>query len=160
MDADLTLDAVDRRIIDALQQHGRITFDELAAQVQLSASAVLRRVRRLEEAGVIAGYAALVPPARIGLHLSAYIEVRLQHGAEARTARVTEQFRAAVQTWPEVVHGVCLGNDMSYLLHVVVTDMDHYGRFMSDTLLPHPGVQDCETRFVLDQIKDTRPALF
>ena len=74
---------------------GRITFDELAAQVQLSASAVLRRVRRLEEAGVIAGYAALVPPARIGLHLSAYIEVRLQHGAEARTARVTEQFRAA-----------------------------------------------------------------
>ena len=82
MDSELTLDAVDRRILAALQLQGRITYDELAAQVQLSASAVLRRVRRLEDAGVIAGYAAIVPPGKLGLGLSAYIEVHLQRSAD------------------------------------------------------------------------------
>jgi Lrp/AsnC family leucine-responsive transcriptional regulator len=58
-----------------------------------------------------------------------------------------------VQDWPEVAECVCLSTGMSYLLRVVVADMAHYGRFMMDTLLLHPGVQDCKTSFVLDQIK-------
>ena len=74
---DHALDAIDRRILEVMQLQGRITFDELAAQVQLSASAVLRRVRRLEEAGVITGYAAIVPPERLGLGLTALVDVRL-----------------------------------------------------------------------------------
>lgn len=156
MDSELTLDAVDRRILAALQLQGRITYDELAAQVQLSASAVLRRVRRLEEAGVIVGYAAIVPPARLGLGLCAYVEVQLQRPSDVRGDTFTEQFRAAVQDWPEVVECACLSTGMSYLLRVVVADMAHYGRFMMDTLLQHPGVQDCKTSFVLDQIKHQR----
>jgi Lrp/AsnC family leucine-responsive transcriptional regulator len=153
MDSELTLDAVDRRILAALQLQGRITYDELAAQVQLSASAVLRRVRRLEDSGVIAGYAAIVPPHKLGLGLSAFVEVQLQRPADASVARIAERFRAAVQEWPEVVECVCLSTQMSYLLRVVVTDMAHHSRFMMDTLLQHPGVQDCRTSFVLDQIK-------
>ena len=155
MDSELTLDAVDRRILAALQLQGRITYDELAAQVQLSASAVLRLVRRLEDSGVIAGYAAIVPPGKLGLGLSAYVEVQLQRPVEAQGGRLAEQFRAAVQDWPEVAECVCLSTGMSYLLRVVVADMAHYGRFMMDTLLLHPGVQDCKTSFVLDRVKAT-----
>ncbi|MEY3271389.1 MAG: hypothetical protein RLZZ341_290, partial [Pseudomonadota bacterium] len=71
------IDAIDQRILQALQANGRATYDELAQAVGLSASAVLRRVKRLEEAGVIAGYVALVDPGRVGLPLTAYISVRL-----------------------------------------------------------------------------------
>lgn len=156
MDSDLTLDAVDRRILGSLQRQGRITYDELAAQVQLSASAVLRRVRRLEDSGVISGYAAIVPPHKLGLGLSAYVEVQLQRPVDSRGGRLAEQFRQAVQDWPEVAECVCLSTGMNYLLRVVVSDMTHYGRFMMDTLLQHPGVQDCKTSFVLDQIKHQR----
>jgi Lrp/AsnC family leucine-responsive transcriptional regulator len=152
MDSELTLDAVDRRILAALQLQGRITYDELAAQVQLSASAVLRRMRRLEESGVIAGYAAIVPPAKLGLGLSAYVEVQLQQPGDG----LAGQFRTAVQDWSEVTECVCLSTGMHYLLHVVVADMAHYGRFMVDTLLPHPGIRDCKTSFVLSQVKRQR----
>jgi Lrp/AsnC family transcriptional regulator, leucine-responsive regulatory protein len=153
MDSELTLDAVDRRILAALQLQGRITYDELAAQVQLSASAVLRRVRRLEDSGVIAGYAAIVPPHKLGLGLTAFVEVQLQRRADTSGARIAERFRAAVQDWPEVIECVCLSTEMSYLLRVVLSDMAHHGRFMMDTLLQHPDVQECRTSFVLDQIK-------
>jgi Lrp/AsnC family leucine-responsive transcriptional regulator len=154
MDSELTLDAVDRRILAALQLQGRITYDELAAQVQLSASAVLRRVRRLEESGVIAGYAAIVPPGKLGLGLSAYVEVQLQLPQPGDG--LAGQFRTAVQAWPEVTECVCLSTGMHYLLRVVVADMAHYGRFMVDTLLLHPGVRDCKTSFVLAQVKQQR----
>ena len=78
MEIEVGLDGIDRRILQVLQAQGRITYDELAAQVSLSSSATLRRVKRLEEAGVIAGYVALVAPERVGLGLTAYINVRLE----------------------------------------------------------------------------------
>ena len=64
-------------------------------------------------------------------------------------------FAAAVQTWPEVVECVSLTGEMDYLLRIVVADMDHYTRFVMDTLLKHPSVEDCKTSFVLDQVKVT-----
>jgi Lrp/AsnC family leucine-responsive transcriptional regulator len=64
-------------------------------------------------------------------------------------------FSAAVQTWPEVVECMSLTGEMDYLLRVVVTDMDHYSRFVMDTLLRHPSVQDCKTTFVLNHVKST-----
>ncbi|MBC8056148.1 MAG: AsnC family transcriptional regulator, partial [Rhizobiales bacterium] len=72
------LDAIDRRILRALQSDGRMIYDALATQVSLSPSATLRRVKRLEESGVIAGYVAIVSPERVGLGLTAYINVRLE----------------------------------------------------------------------------------
>lgn len=149
------LDAVDRRILQALQVDGRITYDQLAERVTLSPSAVLRRVRRLEESGVIAGYVALLHARRIGLELTAYINVRMEKQSDGARRSPMDVFRAAVQAWPEVVECVSLTGEMDYLLRVVVADMAHYTRFVMDTLLRHPSVQDCKTSFVLDQVKAT-----
>lgn len=151
----IDLDTVDRRILRALQANGRVTYDELAAAVSLSPSATLRRVRRLEEAGVIAGYVALVPAEKVGLGLTAYINVRLEKHTESHKRNPMDLFRASVQTWPEVVECVSLTGDMDYLLRVVVADMAHYSRFVMDNLLKHPSVQDCKTSFVLDRVKTT-----
>ncbi len=153
MKAALELDAIDRRLLRALQQDGRATYDTLAAEAGLSASAVLRRVRRLEEGGVIVGYRALVAPQRLGLSLSAYINVRLAKQTDHPLRNPRELFRAAVQAWPEVVECAALTGEMDYLLRVLVEDMQHYARFISDTLLMHPSVQDCKTSFVLEKVK-------
>lgn len=149
----ITLDAVDRRILRALQANGRATYDQLAAEVQLSASAALRRVKRLEEAGAIAGYVAIVPPERVGLGLSAYINVRLEKHTESHKRNPMDLFKASVQAWPEVVECVALTGDTDYLLRVVVEDMAHYSRFIMDTLLKHSSVEDCRTSFVMDRVK-------
>lgn len=155
MEGEIQLDAIDRRILRALQQDGRVTYDALAAQVNLSASAVLRRVRRLEESGAIQAYVALVRPEKVGLSLTAYINVRLEKQTESHKRNPMDLFRAAVQTWPEVVECAALTGDMDYLLRVLVQDMAHYARFISETLLKHPSVQDCKTSFVLDRLKNT-----
>ena len=155
MENAIPLDAIDRRILRALQTDGRITYDVLAAQVSLSPSATLRRVKRLEEAGVIAGYVALLEPGRVGLGLNAYLNVRLEKHSESHKRSPMDAFRAAVQAWPEVVECAALTGEMDYLLHVVVEDMAHYSRFVMDTLLKHPSVQDCKTSFVLDRVKNT-----
>ena len=132
-----------------------MTYDQLAGEVNLSPSATLRRVRRLEELGAIAGYMAIVPPERVGLGLTAYINVRLEKHTESHKRNPMDLFRAAVQSWPEVVECVALTGEMDYLLRVVVEDMAHYSRFIMDTLLKHPSVEDCKTSFVLDRVKNT-----
>ncbi len=148
-------DKLDRAILRRLQANGRETYDVIGSEVGLSASAVLRRVRRLEEAGVIDRYVALVRPESVGLGLTAYLNVRLEKLTERHKRNPMDQFRASVQTWPEVVECVALTGDMDYLLQVVVQDMAHYSRFIMDTLLKHPSVEDCKTSFVLDRVKGT-----
>ena len=155
MEAAVELDEIDRRILRALQVEGRITYDELAGRVSLSPSAVLRRVKHLEESGVIRSYVALVQADRVGLALTAYINVRMEKHTGIGRRSPMDVFRAAVQTWPEVVECTSLTGEMDYLLRVVVADMAHYTRFVMDTLLRHPSVQDCKTSFVLDQLKST-----
>lgn len=153
METDNSLDALDKRILQALQNNGRATYDELAAGVGLSASATLRRVKRLEESGVIAGYVALLAPERVGLGLTAYINVRLAKNSDTRSP--VDDFAAAVQAWPEVVECAALTGDMDYLLRVLVRDMTHYSRFIMDSLLKHPAVQDCKTSFMMRRLKGT-----
>lgn len=154
-DDDSGLNEVDRRILRALQQDARMTYEVLAAQVGLSPSAVLRRVRRLEETGVIDRYVALLRPERLGLGLEAYINVRLQKHTEAAARDPIELFRASVEAWPEVVECAALTGEMDYVLQVVVHDMSHYSRFILDKLLKHPSVQDCRSSFVLRHLKRT-----
>jgi len=155
METPIELDAIDRRILRALQTDGRMTYDVLAAEVSLSPSATLRRVKRLEESGIIAKYVALVPPERVGLGLTAYLNVRLEKHTESHKRNPMDLFKASVQTWPEVVECAALTGEMDYLLRVVVEDMAHYSRFIMETLLKHPSVQDCKTSFVLDRVKNT-----
>jgi Lrp/AsnC family transcriptional regulator, leucine-responsive regulatory protein len=149
------LDKLDRSILRSLQHDGRATYDQIAEAVSLSPSAVLRRVKRLEESGVIDRYVALVKPEAVGLALTAYLNVRLEKHTESHKRNPMDLFRASVQTWPEVVECAALTGEMDYLLRVVVQDMAHYSRFIMDTLLKHPSVEDCKTSFVLDRVKAT-----
>ena len=149
------LDKLDKAIVRRLQLNGRETYDQIGEQVGLSASAVLRRVKRLEETGVIASYVALIKPEAVGLGLTAYLNVRLEKHTESHKRNPMDLFRASVQTWPEVVECAAVTGEMDYLLRVVVRDMAHYSRFIMDTLLKHPSVEDCKTSFVLDQVKVT-----
>jgi len=149
------LDKLDKAILRCLQENGRETYDVIGEKVSLSSSAVLRRVKRMEEADVIDRYVALVRPEAVGLGLTAYLNVRLEKHTESHKRNPMDVFRASVQNWPEVVECASLTGEMDYLLRVVVQDMAHYSRFIMDTLLKHPSVQDCKTSFVLDRVKAT-----
>jgi Lrp/AsnC family leucine-responsive transcriptional regulator len=149
------LDKLDSAILRMLQSDGRATYDVIAEKVSLSPSAVLRRVKRLEEAGIIDRYVALVKPSSVGLGLVAYINVRLEKHTESHKRNPMDLFRTAVQVWPEVTECAALTGEMDYLLKVVVRDMAAYSRFVMDTLLKHPSVQDCKTSFMLDSVKST-----
>lgn len=146
-----TLDRTDRRILEQLQADGRLSNQELAERVALSPSPCLRRLRALEKAGVIRGYAALLDPGQIGLELLAYVTVKL----EKRGKMPVDQFTRAVQGWPEVIACFSMTGDMDYLMRVQVADLEHYSRFVMDRLLKQPGVIDIRTNFVLERIKET-----
>lgn len=150
-----TLDKLDAQILRKLQQDGRATYDQIADAVGLSPSAVLRRVKRLEDAGVIDKYVALVNPQAVGLGLIAYIHVRLEKHADNAKRNPMDQFRASVQAWQEVVECDALTGEMDFQLRLVIADMSAYSRFIMDTLLKHPSVQDCKTSFVMDRVKST-----
>ena len=156
MENQIPLDAIDRRILRALQRDGRVTYDVLAQEVGLSASATLRRVKRLEECGVIAGYVALLSPEHTGLPLTAHLNVRLEKHTERHKRNPIDLFKAAVQTWPEVIECAALTGEMDYLLHIVVSDLEHFSRFLLDKLLNASGVADVNSSFVLRTVKQTR----
>ncbi|TAL96942.1 MAG: Lrp/AsnC family transcriptional regulator [Paraburkholderia sp.] len=166
--AEFEMDAIDRRILTILQENGRLSNQEIAECVNLSPSPCLRRIRRLEECGVIRGYVALLDAQKLGLDLLAYVNVRLEKrsspivGARGEGAAATrpgathaDLFRAAVQTWPEVVACHAMTGEMDYLLRVQVEDMAHFSRFVQDQLLHHPSVIDVKTSFSLETIKET-----
>jgi Lrp/AsnC family leucine-responsive transcriptional regulator len=148
----VSLDRTDLALLAELQRGGRLTNAELAERVHLSPSACLRRVQRLERAGVIAGYRAEVDPARLGLDLEAFVRVQLAH--HERDA--VEAFGVAVNAWDEVVACHALTGDMDYLLHVVVRDLEHFSRFLLDRLLGQAGVADVNSSFVLRTVKAFR----
>lgn len=142
-------DRTDRRILAALQREGRLPNAELAERVNLSPSACLRRLQRLEQSGAISGYAARIDPAAVGLGLQAFVRVQLEKHGSAGVARFAE----AVRSWNEVVACYALTGDMDYLLHVVVADLEHYSRFLMDKLLNAAGVADLNSSFVLQTVK-------
>lgn len=148
-------DKLDRHVLRLLQADGRATYDQIAESVGLSPSAVLRRVKRLEEAGVIDRYVALIRPEAVGLGLTAYVNVRLEKHSESAKRNPMDEFRASVMAWAEVVECVALTGEMDYQLRLMVADMGAYSRFMMETLLKHPSVQDCKTSFVMDRVKST-----
>lgn len=154
----INLDKTDLKILSILQANGRLTNQEVAEQVNLSPSPCLRRIRNLEESGVIRQYVALLDPDKIGLGLLAYVNVRLEKHSDSpaggsRSPRA--DFAASVENWPEVVACYAMTGEMDYLLRVHVEDMEHFSQFMMDTLLKHPAVLDVKSSFALQRIKDT-----
>lgn len=143
------LDRTDLRMLALLQRRGRITNTELAAAVRLSPSACLRRLQRLERDGVITGYGARIDPLAVGLGLAAFVRVQLErHGRVA-----VERFVTQVEGWDEVVACHALSGDMDYLLHVRVSDLDHFSAFLLDRLLNTEGIADVNSSVVLRTVK-------
>jgi Lrp/AsnC family leucine-responsive transcriptional regulator len=149
--APVLLNRTDRRLLELLQRDGSLTNLELAARVHLSPSACLRRVRALEKAGVIRRYVALLDPRKGGLGLLGFVTVKL----EKRGRMPTDAFARAVKDWPEVLACHALTGDMDYLLRVQVEDLDHFSRFVMNSLLKHPGVLVVKSSFVLEEVKET-----
>ncbi|MDQ7995840.1 MAG: Lrp/AsnC family transcriptional regulator [Luteibacter sp.] len=144
-----TLDRTDLRILATLQSSGRMSNADLAAEVNLSPSACLRRVQKLEADGVIGGYGARLEPRAVGLGLQAFVRVQLsRHESPAIDA-----FTESVAGWEEVVACYALTGDMDYLLQVYVADLDGFSQFLLDRLLNASGVADVNTSFVLRTVK-------
>lgn len=144
------LDSIDLRILRALQADGRLTNLELAARVGLSAAPCLRRVRRLEEAGVIAGYAARLDRDRLGLGVTAFVRVNIERHHDTDV----DQFMKAVADLTEVTDCYVTSGESDFLLHVVVADLSAYRRFAMDQLLRVPGVKDIRSSFVIGTVKE------
>jgi Lrp/AsnC family transcriptional regulator, leucine-responsive regulatory protein len=150
------IDKTDIKLLNALQKEGRISNQDLADRVGLSPSACLRRVNRLENDGFIKGYAAVLDSEKLGVGLLAYVNVKLEKRAVARGGRFAfDDFKDAVQTWPEVVACFSMTGDADYLMRVQVRDLNHFSRFVMDKLLKYPGVLDVRSGFALERIKDT-----
>lgn len=147
----LELDRTDLKILSILQEDGRIQIADLAPKVALTPAPCLRRIRRLEEAGVIARYAAILDPRKVGLGLTAHLEVQLDKQAEH--ARST--FRKAVMKWPEVLTCLQLSGQWDYSMKVVATDLDAYAKFLMEKVLAVPVVVNVQSAFVLETVKET-----
>ena len=146
------LDRKDCQILEALMQDGRLTNQELAGVVNLSPSPCLRRVRLLEERGVIAGYAAVVDQKSVGLALTAFVGIRL-----ARHDRETvEAFEALVRNHREIVDCYLMSGESDYLLRVVAADFEGYERFVREVLHSVPGIGSIETGFAYGTVKQGR----
>ncbi|TPG48421.1 Lrp/AsnC family transcriptional regulator [Roseomonas nepalensis] len=143
------LDSTDRRILRVLQRDGRLPVVALAEQVGLSPTPCQRRVRRLEEEGVIGRYAAVVDPGRVGLPLQAFVMVALSSHAE----EVVEGFQKALSARPEVLAAYAMSGEMDYLLHVLAADFEAYADFAVRALLRMPGVKETKSSFVLAALK-------
>ena len=146
----IVLDKIDLKILQVLQENGRLTNVELSERVALSPSPCLRRLTQLEDAGVIQRYAALLSPAAIELGLQAFIRVTLNKAGGGR-----EKFDEAVQGWQEILSCFALTGETDYMLHAFFVDMEHFSHFVLEVLLNQEGVQDARSSFVLREVKKT-----
>ena len=146
----IELDDIDKRIVAALQAEGRLSIVDLADRVGLSATPCQRRVKRLEEEGVINRYAALVSPAVAGFDLQALVEVTLDDHSE----KTVEAFEAAIRARPEVVACYAVTGDMDFLVHVFAIDLAQFSDFAMKALLRMPGVKGTRSSFIMQQVKN------
>ncbi|MEJ2388075.1 MAG: Lrp/AsnC family transcriptional regulator [Chromatiaceae bacterium] len=147
----MKLDRYDRRILEVLQEEGRISNQELADRIGLSPSPCLRRVRALEEAGIITGYRALLDAQKLGFNLVALISISMDRHTPERFAR----FDTAIAAIPEVLECLLItGRDADYQLKVVVRDMDGYQDLLLNKITRLDGVSGVHSSFVLRRVVD------
>lgn len=144
----LNLDRIDLAILRALQNDARMPNAQLADQVGLSPSPCLRRVKRLQQQGLIRGFATLLEPRAVGLGVNVFVSVTLNDQARPEL----EQFEAQVADCPEVMECYLMTGDFDYLLRVVATDLDAYQRFLIERLTRIPGVANIKSSFALKQV--------
>ncbi len=143
------LDALDRRILSVLQENGRITNQQLAERVHLSPSACSRRVARLEEGGVIAGYVALLTPSAAGRGTTVFVQVTLARQNQDDMAA----FEAAVAECPDVMECYLMSGESDYVVKVAVRDLQDYERVHTQYLSRMPGVARIHSSFTLRTVK-------
>lgn len=141
----IELDVIDKKILQHLQNDGRMTNADLAEAIHLSPSSCLRRVRRLEKEGVIAGYAMLIDPATIGKTSSIFVEISLNSQSE----EVLNKFETAVAKCPDVMECYLMAGESDYLLRVVVRDTADYERIHKTQLSRLPDVARIRSSFTL-----------
>jgi len=147
----MTPDRYDRQILQVLQQEGRLSNQELAERIGLSPSPCLRRVRALEEAGIIAGYRAMVDARKLGLTLTALVHISMDRHTPDRFAHFEKQ----VARLPEVLECLLItGQDADYQLKVIVPDMDAYQALLLEKITRIEGVTGVHSSFVLRSVVD------
>jgi DNA-binding Lrp family transcriptional regulator len=143
------LDKTNRQILTLLQDNARLSVTELADQVNLSPSPCSRRIKQLEEQGVIQHYVTLLDATRVGLPISIFISVTLERQAEIGL----QIFEDAIREWPEVMECYLMTGDADYLLRVVVQDLETYQKFLLERLTQIPGVANIRSSFALKQVR-------
>jgi len=145
----MQLDRYDRKILEILQQDGRISNQDLSERIGLSQSPCLRRVRALEESGLITGYRAIVDARKLGLTLLAVIQISM----DRHTPERFEGFDTTMRALPEVLECLLItGQDADYLLKVIVKDMDAYQELLLNKITRIDGVSGVHSSFVLRQV--------
>lgn len=147
----MKLDTIDRKILAALQDNGRLSNVELAERVGLSPSPCLRRVRLLEEGGIINRYVALIDQKAVGLPVSVFISIKLERQQEDDL----DSFEAEVRQYPEVLECYLMTGTRDYLLRVATRDLAAYERFLKNKLTRVGNVASIESSFALKQVKYT-----
>lgn len=148
----MNLDATDLKILSLLQEDGRMSNQDIAERVFLSPSSCLRRVRLLEENGIIARYSAVLDTAALGLEVDAFVQVTMRRDVD----RWHENFSAALQVWPEVVGSYIITGEANYLLRIRARSLKHFSAFILEKLYKADGVLDIRSNIVLQTIKDTQ----
>ena len=143
-------DEIDRKILDIIQSDSSYSMDEISEFVNLSRNACWRRIRRMEEAGIIKARVALVEPSSINLGLSAYVMIR----TNSHDTSWAEKFDKVVKCFPEIIGAHRMAGDLDYILRVRVRDVKDYDNFYQ-TLISKISISDISASFVMDDIKDT-----
>lgn len=146
------LDDIDRAILRALQADGRMSVQAVSARVGLSPTPVARRIRALEQAGAIRGYAAVLDEAKLGFEISVFVSVRLDRQVDD----MLSAFETAIAGFPEVVECWLMTGGRDYLMRVAVSDMADFERFLTSRLTKAPGVSSIESSFPLRRAKTGR----
>jgi Lrp/AsnC family leucine-responsive transcriptional regulator len=145
----MELDLFDRRILAALQQDGRMTSVALAELVHLSASQCARRVQRLEEAGVIRSYRAVLDPAALGLGVAAVVNLSLEKHAKANI----QELQRRIVAHPAIVECLSVTGDADYQLRIIVPDLKAFSALLMDAIVPMPGVSTMHSSIILEEVK-------
>ncbi|MCE9664443.1 Lrp/AsnC ligand binding domain-containing protein [Halomonas sp. M5N1S17] len=145
-----SLDRIDLNILRCLQENARISYVDLAAQVGLSTTPCLERVKRLEKAGVIRGYKAVLDPRALKANLLVFVEISL----ETQSPAVFDEFRRAVARLPQIQECHLVSGQFDYILKCRIPEMAAYRQLLGDVVLTLPGVKESKSYVVMEEVKE------
>lgn len=145
-----TLDRIDLNILRCLQDNARISYVDLASQVGLSTTPCLERVKRLERAGIIRGYKAVLDPKVLKANLLVFVEISL----ETQSPSVFDEFRRAVAKLPQIQECHLVSGQFDYILKCRIPEMSAYRQLLGDVVLTLPGVKESKSYVVMEEVKE------